>query len=78
MRTVRMTIDAANLDEVRAALRCASGLVLAVNALEDLVPGKANPIVLPRPPLDALLARRDELVATIGELAEAASEAPAE
>jgi hypothetical protein len=77
MRTVRMTIDAANLDEVRAALRCASGLVLAVNALEDLVPGKANPVVLPRPTLDAILEARDALVETIGELT-APDEAPAE
>lgn len=71
-RTLRIELDAANLDEVRAALSCAAGLVLAVNALEDLVPGKASPVVLPRQPLDEVIAARDALVASIGELVDAA------
>lgn len=69
-RTVAVTIDAANLEAVRAALSAGTGLVLAAKAIEDLTPGKANPIVLDRGSLDELQRCATAFVDAIGELRE--------
>lgn len=77
-RTVAVTIDAANLEQVRAALSAGTGLVLAAKAIEDLTPGKANPIVLARAPLDELQRCATAFVDAIGELREPEAEASLE
>lgn len=74
-RTLAVTINAADVPAVRRALSAGTGLVLAAKAIEDLTPGKANPIVLARAPLDELQRCATAFVEAIGELREPEPEA---
>lgn len=78
-RTLRIAIDVANLDEVRTALSAATSLALAVKSIEDLVPGKANPVILERASLDRAIGAANGYIDAVGELRETEDEdAPAE